>query len=1264
MKTNRTTHPNKPCSDHRRSGCSNAGGRMIVLLTLLVWLVAPAAFAQLTNWTGLAGDQKWSSAGNWDPATSPVGTDPTNDIVFGTLDTTGTAGPAGLSNNVVDVNTAIRSLQYSNVDSAFHTTYIPLGNTLSITPIGTLTKPLIFVGTGTAEGGIIINSTINGPGKLVVSNTASTASIINIRQGNATGLGQQSTLDLSGLDTFDATVNRILLGGDGGALANNRLAGILILARTNVIRLTGTPGMTLGQNNGNNGCFGDLQLGQTNVILCDSGILIGSTKSVGQVEFKTGLASPTAVFRNLAGTGRQALWQIGDQTAAGANSTACFAFVDFTLGTVDALVDTLIVGKGPNSGTGRGRGFFAFSAGVIDVNNMTVGTRFSSARNEGIGEFSVGNTAQLIVNSDLRLGMNLGGTIQQTTQPYGNLYLTNGGSVWVKGNIIDGASSGGLTAVKVDNSSLKVGGQIGKTDVNNGALENFNLTNATLTLTLSGAINANNPVCRVTNLTIATAVTINVQGGGFGVGQYPLIAYLSGVIGGDGYPVVALGSLPSRTFAYLSNNTTTSSIDLVVTNISTIKWEGNVAGGDWDINTTANWIDSVAGASTYLEPTIPGDAAAFDDTASGTTTVNLTTNLSPTTVTVSNPTKTYIFKGPGALGGSVGTFTKTGAALLIITNSGANAFGGALTINGGTVQLGLAANRLPTTANVTIANVAGAGLDLGDQNQALNSLAGGGASGGNVNLGVGNLQTSAAGAYAGIISGTGHYTKVGSGNQIFSGANLYGGGTTVNGGSLTLDNATGDGTGTGAIDIGPSGTLNIGNGSTSGSIPSSLVITNNGVLAFNRTDSFTLPNSIVGTGGVTKNNTNDITLLTANTYSGQTTINGGALRVSNPNALGTGTVYVPNSGDNVPNSPSSIIAMTARLELVGSINLTNAIQLDQKGGAYGDVPSVESVSGNNTLSGPMTWFIGGTYWTIRVDAGKLNITSPVVNTTFGTRNLRVEGAGDAEWSSTIPEGVGTTRLFKDGTGTLTLSGTNTYIGATYVYGGRVLVNGEIQSPDTVWVGDPTFDYSCTLGGTGVIYSAVFVDTNGIFAPGTSIGTLTILSTLTMVPGSTNVFEVNGSTLAHDQVVGLTGATYGGTLVISLSGGSTALTNGAAIQLFSGTGFSGAFAAIVPATPGPGKTWDTSTMTTDGTLHVSELVPPHITLSTHLGDGNFQFSGTGPSGAAYRVYATTNITLPLLSWDFLTSGMFTGGTFSFTDLDATNYTRRFYDVVTP
>ena len=146
----------------------------------------------------------------------------------------------------------------------------------------------------------------------------------------------------------------------------------------------------------------------------------------------------------------------------------------------------------------------------------------------------------------------------------------------------------------------------------------------------------------------------------------------------------------------------------------------------------------------------------------------------------------------------------------------------------------------------------------------------------------------------------------------------------------------------------------------------------------------------------------------------------------------------------------------------------------------------------------------------------------------------------------------------------------------------------------------------TLIGNGTIGGAVTNQSGGTFAPGAdanSIGTLTINNSLTLQPGSTTFIKVtkNGDGTADDTIIGVTALNFGGTLqVTNLSG--TALAAGDAFPIFSSTIYHGAFAAIVPATPGLGLVWNTNTLETDGTLRVASVVN---TNPTNL---LFNFSG--------------------------------------------------------
>jgi hypothetical protein len=97
--------------------------------------------------------------------------------------------------------------------------------------------------------------------------------------------------------------------------------------------------------------------------------------------------------------------------------------------------------------------------------------------------------------------------------------------------------------------------------------------------------------------------------------------------------------------------------------------------------------------------------------------------------------------------------------------------------------------------------------------------------------------------------------------------------------------------------------------------------------------------------------------------------------------------------------------------------------------------------------------------------------------------------------------------------------------------------------------------------------------------------MTIENSLTLQPGSYTSVDINKTDQTSDHITGMTTMSLGGTLVVSnLSG---ALANGDSFRLFSASGgIAGAFAAISPATPGPGLVWTTSSLTTLGMLGVA------------------------------------------------------------------------------
>ena len=88
----------------------------------------------------------------------------------------------------------------------------------------------------------------------------------------------------------------------------------------------------------------------------------------------------------------------------------------------------------------------------------------------------------------------------------------------------------------------------------------------------------------------------------------------------------------------------------MVTSIFQPRWEG-LAGGNWDIQLTTNWIDLVSLAPSFF---YQGTRAFFDDEALGTTNVNLVTTVAPGGVLASNSLLTYTISGVGRITGGGG----------------------------------------------------------------------------------------------------------------------------------------------------------------------------------------------------------------------------------------------------------------------------------------------------------------------------------------------------------------------------------------------------------------------------------------------------------------------------------------------------------------------------------------------------------------------------------------------------------------------------------
>lgn len=1222
---------------------------------MLGLLLLTSTQAATNYWTGGGGEgnQNWSNAANWSSNSVP---DAVTDVFFGT---DGASESLGQPNNTVDTSATILSVRYLNTNNTtYHTTLLNPGTTLLVS--NTVNNAVVFAGGGRIDPPLVLSSHVQGPGagiSIVASNGI--LSVGQARVANTSGSPKYS-LDMYEVDSLAAYLSRFYVAGD----STYRVSGALYLPKTNLIVLgyTSGPPLLLGNCN-TGGAGGELYLGWTNAVFGDVGMWVGYRRtSASKLAFHPYIYGGAAYFRNRAGTGRQNYWRIGDGSTQTYSGNACNGNVDFSLGTVDAMIGELVVarnmttGGNPSLPQGGAIGTLTFNAGTIDVNNVIVGYQMVDNGPQVSGTINVDGTGQLVVNNSMQLGRFMANT-NVANVGFAKLNIgtiTGGGSVVVNSGITTStnAENPNRSEIHIQNGgSLSVNGTV-------GPLNFLDLSTGTLTLNLDS--HSPTAVCTASTLQIYAGFNLTITGPTLETGQTPLFKYET--LYSNGADDLAL-TLPVYLEGYLSNNTANSSIDLVITNKLVTVWNGNLSD-DWNIATTANWKDGTTGTSkTYGQTTVPGDIVRFDDSAQGSGNVNLTTDLAPFAISVNNSTKAYTFTGTGRLTGPTG-LAKHGSSTLTVANNGANDFTGPITVDGGTLQLGGSADRLPTTATVTLANTTGVSLDLNNLDQSLDHVTGGGSSGGNIALGTGTLSITGSGTYDGVISGTGKLVKTNSGTLTLSGANLYSGGTVIHSNStITVANGTGDGLGSGPVHI-EGGILRIGTGGTAGSLGGNDV-DNNGALFFNRSDDLTFANLITGTGGITKQAANVVTLPTANEYTGVTAISAGALRVAHSSALGS-----PVSPDS-DYSTSIPATAGAHLQLANNVTLDETIQFSCKTGSLLTQPGILSVSGTNTLNGPIILNSGGSVHNFSADAG----SKLIVNSTFtpsagwaaGWPYHGLGGEGEGEINSGFINGSSynnmTNNLYKVGNGTWTLNGTNLYAGFTVISNGTLVVNGSILGtnlgpmPAGFWVGCQVRSEG-TLKGNGLINCVV---TNaGALSPGSSIGTLTISNSLVLLPGSINLFEIEGS--QHDQIRGLTTVIYGGTLKINLTG---TLAGGEVFQLFSADAYSANnFDSFDLPVPPDGLEWDTTQLTVDGTLRVTGGGAIEISQVSLASDGNFQLSGSyGTGNAGYHVLATTNVADPE-SWVDAGSGNFTAGDFSFTDLVSTNYPRRFYRVVTP
>jgi autotransporter-associated beta strand protein len=292
----------------------------------------------------------------------------------------------------------------------------------------------------------------------------------------------------------------------------------------------------------------------------------------------------------------------------------------------------------------------------------------------------------------------------------------------------------------------------------------------------------------------------------------------------SGFAAIGLFGLtvlaPAQSVLYWDTNGSTSGAG----STPTATWSTSASNKDWTTNafgtsSTIQWTD---GSNANF-------SAGFDATGPFTVTVSGTVSAANLIVLMGNPTFTG---GTINLGGSspivstilgstatinsivtgTGGLTKSGFGTLTLGNA-SNSYTGATAISAGTLQLG-AANALPSGTAVTVAS--GATFSANGFTQTVGSVAGAGA----ISLGTGSLTAggnNTSTTFGGSLTGTGTFTKAGTGTLSLTSNISFGGTFVLSSGTLqlsgsTLTLGTLNITGNSVIDFGGSAaTLNVSN---------------------------------------------------------------------------------------------------------------------------------------------------------------------------------------------------------------------------------------------------------------------------------------------------------------------------------------------------------------------------------------------------------------------------------------------------------------------
>lgn len=710
-----------------------------------------------------------------------------------------------------------------------------------------------------------------------------------------------------------------------------------------------------------------------------------------------------------------------------------------------------------------------------------------------------------------------------------------------------------------------------------------------LNLTSAGSVTLNDSITLNNSALTVTARSLSQAAGTINAGGLVTIDVSDTTGGGSqssGAVIAGTGGLTKTGAGRFTLNGANSYAGNTALNAGRLFVGNNNALGSGTLLLNGGSLAASGGARTLANPVIVNANSTFADSLA--LTLNGAVTLSgDRTLTVTNTTTLNAALGES---GGARSLTKAGAGNLVLNAT--STYTGTTAITAGTLALGALGTISP--ANLTL--------------------------------------------NGGVLATQGNFSRAfGSGpNQMQFGTN--GGGFAAYGGALTIDGFAGTpiwGTTTGFFSANATAHLIFGSSIADNVVtwtnPFSLGASGHTIVVNDNTGSASDLAVISGVisadagGALAKEGTGTLTLSGNNTYTGVTTINRGTLRLAGDAAIvDSGAVSLANVAGvtlDLNNSNETIGSLSGGGTTGGIVTNSGAATSTLTTGdgtntafagvienGIGTVALVKQGSGVFTLAGANTYS-----GTTTVTAGTLTgTTTSLQGAIADNATLVFDQAGSGTYAGVISGSGNVTKL---GAGNVTLSGANTYAGATTINAGKLVAANVAALGSTA--GSTTVADAATLEIANVAVGSETVTLNGTGVGGagalTGIGTASLSGPVTLATASA-LGATAGNTLTLSGTIEGSGAldvlgggtvTLGGTIgsstaLASLNGasGTTLAINGGLVRTSGTQTYGGATtfggATILRTTAGGSVSAPGAVTATAGTL----------TLNTGAGDATF------------------------------------------------------------